>query len=39
MRKNAIVTGAYYSRHFDDRSKKIIKVKNSAVKLCKERIN
>ena len=39
IRKNPSITVAYYSRLSDDRSKKIIQVKNSTVKLCKKRIN
>ena len=39
IRKNPSITVAYYSRLLDDRSKKIIQVKNSTVKLCKKRIN
>ena len=33
IRKNSNITGAYYSWLLDDRSKKIVQVENSAVKL------
>ena len=39
IRKNSNITDAYYSWILDDRSKKIIQVKNSTIKLCEERIN
>ena len=39
IKTNPNITGAYYSRLLGDRSKMIIQVKNSTVKLCEERIN